>query len=403
MKKGITYWIGHLTAILLAAVMIFTLPFAIAARDLGAVLFSPQRVGTILESRLVESGAIERILTRTLFEDLGVRGGDDWYRRATEHLSEPERQELVDLLVPAGWVEDQVTSLSESLFAWIQSEQLEPELSLDLLPVKARLLGESLDLAVEIFVDSWPSCTPEEVERLEQALDDDGSFPEIVCEPPEPLRRSIVDLATRSLAAETSRMPDRIDLIGLGSVSLQELLTVKNSLRRTQALLAWSWLVPMAALGPIMAFKVRDVEDLGRWWGAPLFFTGVSTLLLNLVFRGFRPALIEQILSGEAVADPIQFEVIAPILDGVMAQVLRLMLLHALLLALVGAGAWFMATRRRRIPDKGSSAAGGSAELEPQGFTVEGERQEPSPPPIPSMGTPEDDEQEGGPPSGIFG
>jgi hypothetical protein len=404
MKKGIIYWLGHLTAIVLAAVMILTLPFAIAARDLGAVLFSPQRVRTILESRLIESGAIESILARTLFEDLAVRGGDDWYRRATEHLSEPERQELVDLLIPAGWIEDQITSLSESLFAWMQSEQLEPELRLDLLPVKARLLGESLDLAVEIFVDSWPSCTPEEVERLGQALDNNGSFPEIVCEPPEPLRRSIVDLATRSLAAATTQMPDSIELIGPGSVTLQELQTVKNSLRRTQALLAWSWLVPIAALGPIMALKVRGVEELGRWWGLSLFFAGVSTLLLNLVFRGSRPALIEQILAGAADPDPIQFELTAPILEGVMAQVLRLMLLHALLLALVGAGAWFVFTRRsRKIPEKGSPAAGRSVEVEPQGFTEKGMRRGPSPPPLPPMGATDDEEQEGSPLSGIFG
>jgi hypothetical protein len=404
MKKGMTFWLGHLSALLLAVAMVLTLPFAIAARDLGAVLFSPQRVHAILETGLIESGAFDRILARTLFEDLATGGGGEWYRLATEHLSEPERLELLQLLVPSGWVQDQIGSLSDSLFTWLQSDQPEPEFTLDLRPIKNQLLGESLDLAVEIFIDSWPSCTPEEAAMLEQAFNRDGSFPDVVCEPPEPMRRSMVDLATRLLAAETSGMPDRISLIDQGSINLQEMQVVKNSLRRTRALLAWSWLVPIAALGPIMALKVRSLEDLGRWWGVPLFFTGISTLILNLVFRGSQATMVNQFLADAGAPGSIQFELLAPLFEGAIGRVLRLMLFHALIVAFVGAGAWIGFARRRRED-------GGQFDPKEDG-PVDTGRQEPlqasdrgagTPPPIPPIDDDETESQDGGPPSGIFG
>jgi hypothetical protein len=269
MGKGIKFWIGHILAWLLAVSMVLGLPFAIAARDLGAVLFSPDRMQAILRARLVESGTLNRVLAQTLFDGKNIAGGDEWYKQATAYLSEPERQELLRLLVPPGWLDEQILDLSDSFFMWLDTDQPAPDLFLDMQPVKAQLLGQSLDQAVEIFVDSWPSCSPEEVELLQVAIDEGRDISGIICEPPEPMRALIVDQATRALALETAGIPDRVPLLGAAADDVRELQSMKQSLRGLRVSLAWSWLVPLAALGPIMALKIRGRDDLGRWWGNP--------------------------------------------------------------------------------------------------------------------------------------
>jgi hypothetical protein len=403
MKRSFTFWIGHLAALLLAAGMVISLPFAIAARDFGVVLFSQTRVQSILQSRLIDSGFIDRILEQTLFGDQGIRKGSEWYKRATEHLSEPERQELLHLLVPQGWVEEQISYLSNSLFEWLENDQAAPELTLDIQPIKAQLLGDSLDQAVEVFVDSWPSCSPDEVERLERALEEGRELPTFVCEPPEPLRSYIVDLATRALANETQTLPDRVSLVNQLEISSQELQSTKTTLRRLQALLLWSWLVPAAALGLIMALKIRGLPELGRWWGLPLFFSGVAALILNLIWRASRDAMVDDLLAGLGSADTVQHALVAAVVQSAVGQALRLMIIRVLIIMLIGASAWFFLARAKRAKQVGGSSANVMASEIKEESDLELTSLDQAPPPVPPIDYRETDEQDEGPPSGIFG
>jgi hypothetical protein len=400
MNKGLMYWIGHIFAWLLVIGMVVSLPFAIAARDLGAVLFSPDRIQTILRARLVESGTLNRVLAEALFDGENIAGGNDWYRQATAHLSEPERQELLRLLVPQGWLDEQILNISGSFFVWLESDQSAPDLSLNMEPVKAQLLGESLDRAVEIFVDSWPSCSPEEVELLRDAINDGRDIPTIVCEPPEPVRSLIVDQATRALARETTAVPDRVPILGAGTDDLREFQSIKQSLRGFRVSLAWSWLVPLAALGPIMALKIRGKDDLGRWWGMPLFFAGMTSLVLTLILRSSRSSFIDNLLNEAGPPGSVQYELVEVIVQSAANQALRLMLVHALMIAFIGLSSWFILTRLW----SGRTAAVPEAKGEiSEPLSGQGRETPASPPPLPPLDSEPQDEQVDGPPSGIFG
>jgi hypothetical protein len=403
MKRGFAFWFGHLAALLLAAAMVITLPFAIAARDFGVVLFSPARMQSILQSRLIDSGLFDRLLEQSLFGEQGIRDRNEWYKRATEHLSEPERQELLRLLVPPGWIEEQISGLSHSIYEWFESDLTVPDLYLDIQPVKARLLGDSLDQAVEIFVDSWPSCSPGEVENLERAFEAGHELPSIVCEPPEPLRGYIVDLATRALANETEKMPDRTALINQAEFNFQELQSAKATLRRLEALLLWSWLVSVAALGPIMALKVRGLPGLGRWWGLPLFFSGVVALILNLIWRASREAWVNDLIAGLGSPDTVQYALAAAVVQSAVGQALRLMIIHAFIIMLIGAFAWFLLVRVKSTKPGRISGTNARAIESEEESDLGLPSFEQSPPPVPPIELRETDEQDEGPPSGIFG
>ncbi len=402
MKKGVSFWLGHAAATILAAGMVISLPFAVAARDLGAVLFSPERVRSILETRLIETGLLDRILVDSLFGNQGIPAEDDWYKRATKHLSGPERQELLGLLIPPGWVQEQTSALSESVFEWLESDQSFPQLTIDLQPIKGRLLTDGLDQAVEIFVDSWPSCSPDEVDQMQRAVENGLDIPPIVCEPPEPLRSLILDMSTRALADETRSIPDRVSLLERQAINLEQLQSAKRSLRNLKALLTWFWLVPLAALGPVMALKIRDWRDLGRWWGLPLFFAGVATIGLNLILRATRGAFFADLLLELGSTDSLQYELAAAVVQSAATQSLRLMISHALIIAIIGAGGWFLLTRSGRI----------SGNVDEYTASLEGARDDPvensinadySPPPLPPLTPRDPDEEEADPPSGIFG
>jgi hypothetical protein len=396
MRKGIGFWIGRIAAWFLAAGMVLSLPLSIAARDLGVVLFSQERMQSILQTRLVETGTLNRILAETLFGGKNLAVEADWYKRAMEHLSEPERQELLKLLLPSGWLDDQILSISDSFFNWLETDQPLPELSLDIRPLKAQLLGDGLDRAVEIIVDSWPSCSPEDVDMLQRAMDEGQELPMLICEPPEPIRGLIIDLAIRTLARETAAIPDHVPVLGSGSTDLQELQSMKQSLRSLRVFMTWSWLLPVAALGPIMALKIRSTDDIGQWWGLPLFFSGLTTLFFNLVLRGSRDEILSDVLRDVGSPESIPYQLIAGTIQSVANQALRLMLFHAVMLAIVGFGSWMILARIRKT----STSSAGKIQDEVYEAQVESRRDTPgSPPPIPPI----DSKHDEGPPSGIFG
>jgi hypothetical protein len=353
---------------------------------------------------LIESGVLNRILIETLFSGEAIQDGDNWYPRAVKHLSEPERQELLQMLIPSGWVEEQISNLSLSLFNWLESDQSVPDLGLDLRPIKARLLGESLDQAVEIFIDSWPSCSPEEVERLRLTFEEGRELPSFVCEPPEPLRAALVDLATRALASETQSMPDHVSPLAQSAVDNQQMHSTKAALLQLRTLLSVMWMLPVAALGLIMALKIRNGPDLARWWGLPIFFSGTAALLLNLVLRASRGDLLRGLEADLGTPGSVQYELAGTVLQGAVGQALGLMLVHASLISLVGAGVWFLLARRtaderlvQSALDPGEEASSVHS-LEKTGASQ-------SPPPVPTVDPQAGAGQGGeeGPPSGIFG
>lgn len=404
-NNRMTQRIGRIIAWLFAMAIVITLPLAIVARDLGAVVFSQPQVESILQARLVSSDALDRVLADSLFSEGEFDRQDEWFSRAVKHLSEAERHEILRLLLPAGWIEQQIAAATEAVFAWFESDQTVPVLFLDMEPIKARLLGDSLDQVVELIVQSWPACSPDELERLQMAFEVGGEVPPFLCEPPEPLRGLIVDFATRNLANETSALPDRVPLVEREALNLPQLQSAKVTLRVIRALLAWSWLVPLAALGLIMALKVRSAYDLGRWWGIPLLLSGAATFILNMILRATRGRVLGVVLREVGAPETARYGAIDLFLKGAASLTLRLMLLHALILSAAGAIIWliFVWRARRRSDRLNEMASGSIRPLESDERAGVAQQEIESPPPLPPFDKNDETQADGDPPSGIFG
>ena len=349
----------------------------------------------VISSRVLESGVITERLRQEFISDrwisaLGSEGGS--LRPIFEYLSPSEREELLNLVLPDGWLQDQVEHVIRRFYTWVDSDQVSPEVGLDLVPVKAHLLRGGIDSMVEILIDSWPSCTDEEAVLLGQEILRAGRLPESFCEPSEPLRTQLALVAAGSLKEQVDGIPESVPL--LENASGVEASQVKDQLRFLRAALMWGWYLPLSLLGLVMALVIRSREDFRRWWGVPLLLTGAVTFVWAVIGSASRMRLARAFSSGISSEGNLLQPAFQLAAEGVLGEALGQLYIQAVLLLVAGAILWFGVRRLRGstapVPEP---AAGRVSEGEVGG-----------PPPVRPLRDQAD--EQGAPvdsPSGIFG
>ena len=395
--RGCLGWGFRTAAWILAGMFVLLMPPAITGRSMGAVLFSPARMEALVESRLIAPGILDKALLEALFRGRLDAENAGLFGRVAEFLSEAERQELMDSVLPGGWLGGQIVEGIQGFYGWIDGEEAHPALTLEIGPVKDRLLGGAIEAIVDTVVDSWPSCTPEEAERLRTELITTGET-ERLCEPPEPIRGQVVDWIALALQDETQRLPDRIPLVERMPDQAGALASLKQDLRTTRALMRWGWLIPVSLLGWIMAFAIRGQGEWARWWGMPLALAGLGTMALALIIQAGRSSLVVSLGADWTLAD---VAILRPVLLAAFGQVLGRTLFQGLLLTIVGGALWWYGRRKPASPTISGEVEGG---LEEKAAPEKAEDADAgpmaSPPPVAALD--EDKEPPGPPPSGIF-
>ncbi len=371
-------------AVVLAAAFMLSLPAAIIAYDLGRVVFSPEVVSQVVIQRLVEGGAFRRVLIAALF---GEQAQGSEIAQALSRLSPSEQEEAMAILVPSGWAEDQVARIVSGLYAWVDNARPAPDLSLDLRPLRENLLtGAAADL-VELVVDSWPSCTLEQLAEMSQAASTTGEVPVLYCEPSEPFRSLLVQFATEALRDQARQM-QTVRPLGqeaaqaLGAV---DIVALKERLRLLRLLGQGGWMLAASILGLILACAVRSWKELGRWWGIPSIAAGSACLLSALVGGSLAAGALES--ASSAAGEDLLAGLVPAVLGGILDQVLGRILVHGLLVAVAGGvvlvgGNWLARRTREREP---------ASPLQPVSEAPVTERREARPP------------DPGDTPSGLFG
>jgi len=255
-------------AILVALVFILVLPLTLLGRDLARVIFLPENVSGILRSRLLEEGlvnniAAENFLSERWFEDMDIGGGD--LKPMFQYLSPAEREEILATLMPPEWIDTQLDNVVHSFFTWIESEQPEPRLAVDLVPLKEGLLKDGLRRTIDTLIDSWPSCTTDEIEVMRDELMRTGEIPIEVCEPPEPYRLQVLNFTVDELGFLIRGQPDKLQLIKSLDATQAEVMAFKGQLQFLKSVMMWGWFLPASLLGVIMILTIRSMRDIGQW------------------------------------------------------------------------------------------------------------------------------------------
>ena len=387
-------------AIVVALLFILVLPLTLLGRDLAVVVFSPARVSGILRSRLLESGfvnnfAAESFLTERWFDEMEFGGGE--LKPMFQYLSPAEREEILMTLVPPEWVDAQLDNVIHSFFTWIESEQPEPRIAIDLVPLKGGLLKGGLRRTIETLIDSWPSCTTDEIEIMREELMRTGEIPIEVCEPPEPYRSQVLDFAVDELGNLIHEQPDKIPLIDSLDASPAEVTEFKENFQFLRSVMMWGWFLPASLLGVIMILVIRSMRDIGQWWGIPLLLGGLLSLAVLGVVSAGRADLVRDTLADFAQMGTPLYRAFEIALLGILVAATRLAFFHASLITAAGLALWLIT---RQLSKRAKPQI--IPEPEPGDFApTEQVSGIPAPPPVPPLGSGPDDEE--GPPSGIFG
>ncbi len=334
--NGFPRTLSRLAAGVFGVIFAITLPLTLVAFSWGRVLFSAQEVTEIFTDELVGSGALQEIAIEVMLNQV-PREGEGLAAGILDFLGRQRLDEMLRELLPEEWAEGQVRANIESLYAWLDNDRLLPELSLDVQPLKDRLLSGGAEKLATTVVSSWPACGQEQVEVLLREGIPRGELPAFLCQPPEPLRATVVAVATDLVLRQVAELPATVE-IGEGGPSdanPQELMEFKDRLRSLRAFSRAGWLLPLSMLGLIVAVAVRSWPQLLRWWGGSALAAGVGTFLMLAITEG----TVEEARNSGAVraAFPGPFqEVLQDVIDGLLDAVSGQLFVLGLLIAGVG-------------------------------------------------------------------
>ncbi len=310
--------------------LVIGLPISLLANSWAAVLFSPEQIAEAVGARLIDSGVVQDMVIEAMLSREGEQGN---LPRSFDFLDDAGRRKLVETLIPAGWAKEQIERIVREIYAWIDGPEPSPKISLDVQPIKDRLLsGGAREMVVQL-VESWPQCEPDQIEQLRGE-----GFREftVLCQPPEPLRSSLIDQGTDLVLDAMRDLPPMIEVEDeLGGAEEQETQRLKEGIRMVRAAARLGWMVPLSLLGLITAVAVRSFTSLLKWWGASLLGAGGASFIAA---AGFRP-LVEE-LTREALTrtelPPFLSDTFlaigADLLDAIMGRTLGL----AILIGFVG-------------------------------------------------------------------
>jgi hypothetical protein len=330
---------SRIAAVVLALALILTLPLSLLAFDWARLFFDPEHMAQVVGQQLIDSGVLREMAMQTIFpSDPGE--GEPRFRQF-QQLDPAARERLLDILIPRGWGQEQVTRLLTDLYAWFDNDQPTPALSLDIGAVKDRLMTGGAQELVTLLVDSWPDCTPEQVEQLRGQLFGGQEFPEqLMCHPPEPLRTGLIDQGTRFLLDGVGPIPAVLPLSEAGSPSgIEDAGRLKRGIRLVRALSRWGWLLPLSTLGLTVAVVARSWPQLLRWWGVPLAGAGGTGLVL-LVGAGSLAQQLTQRALGQGQLPEFLGQALLGVSDQLRDDILGALLFESILLLLAGAALW---------------------------------------------------------------
>lgn len=335
--------LAKITAIALAVVLILSLPLSLGLHDLGRVLASPSTVANLVVAKVVDSGMLREVVREwirsgELFAQQGTEGLD--MAQALSNLEPAEVDTIAEILLPPNWAGDQITSGLERLYAWVDNDQITPSLVIDLRPLKGSLLTGGAERLVETIVDSWPTCSLDQVNQMNATAASTGEAPLLYCEPPEPFRSVLTLTASDAIFEMVRQMPDELPLPGQSGANPTAdpagIMAFKEQIRMVRVLAQWGWILPLSLLGLIMALVIRSWRSLSRWWGIPLLLGGLLSFLLLIVGiavarRGLATALATGSMPGTAG------RLIQLVGSGLVSEVSRRLFWHSLVLTF-GAG-----------------------------------------------------------------
>jgi hypothetical protein len=258
-----------------------------------------------------------------------------------QNLSAANWELIVTGLAPPDLLRSETEGLIDQLFAYWNGEQ--DSVSLDLTPLKDRLVGSAGQEALLNLIRAQPACTLQQIaQSLVNALGGGGFG---ICRPPDSLLAQATPLLQALLGQLNSQLPNTVTLIPAsatqasaagGTPAQSPAVTFRNA----RLIMRLSPDLPLVFLLFICLLAIRNPKDWLRWWGVPLCAAGligaIVVLVLSASFEGIWNNSLAAILPSGLT--PALVALVHDLLRSVILAWLGGVLISCILYSLVGLG-----------------------------------------------------------------
>jgi len=258
------------------------------------------------------------------------------------NLSTEDWESLIGGLIPPGWLQTQVDSVLDQVFAFLETGNTEPGVVISMVSLKAHIEGEEGLQAILGMIQAQPPCTEEQLNQLGQLNVDMSSVSTLLtCSPPQELIDMFLPEIQPILGEVVAGIKDEVNLLdslggmlegeGEGGFNLEVIGLVRLGIRLSP-------LLPLALLLLVTLFGVRSLKSFFQWWGIPLLIVGVIAvavaalfpMLLEWAIAMYGPMLITGLISPELINLATDF------VRTVIGSLALAILIQAAILALIG-------------------------------------------------------------------
>ena len=212
-----------------------------------------------------------------------------------------EWKEIKELLVTDEFVVDIVSGSVDGLYAWIDSEDIWPDINWDMALLKQRMAGQEGEDAIMVAYLTLPEATEEDIADFQHRLSQVPEGVEVLynlCQFPSIWHGNEVSWHDDQVADYIDALDSANDNIPaifnfsqeFGGASFEDvnnqeasLVMAKSLLRTVRFIAIAGWIFALVLLALILIFKVRSKKSLGKYIGIPLIIGGVIAVVIALV------------------------------------------------------------------------------------------------------------------------
>jgi len=203
-------------------------------------------------------------------------------------IGAPQLENVIVGLLPPEQTKLLADNLLDQLFAYLNGQQ--DSITLHLVSLKQSLSSPAALKALLDFLRAQPNCTLEQVAQMTLSVLS-GKVELVMCRPPDQLIQVVTPVLQSMLTDSVSLIPDdQVISVPAAQASANFGPFGKGpvgGVRLFLTLLRLAPDVPLFFLLLISLLVIRSPRQLLRWWGVPLFFAGLLSVILALVAPSF--------------------------------------------------------------------------------------------------------------------
>jgi cytochrome bd-type quinol oxidase subunit 1 len=299
-KHHVALTIRRAVAVLLLILIIPTTVMAFWLYNTNRVVFDPNTYKTSLNNRAVYNDLFGALLG-------GFVGGTSLPRHAEVLLPFiVSSGDAANILFPSDYAQKQVDGTVDQLNDWLNGKIDIPNVSVNLVPLKDKLMGSAAAQVVGDILKNFPTCRPSEEDQLKAFGDNDG-FDKLfnpLCAPKDPtVFAGLQKQLTAGLASFSTVLPDSWKLSDelnaiesnrpnannktpaghSDQIDISILAQTRVDVWLQARLMVLLFLVPIAVMCLIVIVIVRATKTFFRWLSWALILSGFVSLIPVLI------------------------------------------------------------------------------------------------------------------------